>query len=82
MTKQLTPFGEKWQERIAEARNHLEAVRARLVETEAELAEWLARINAFEFNLRAKVGRWVKRLEDLDREIGEMRRALRLRDDE
>ncbi len=82
MTKQLTPFGEKWQERIAEARTLLEAVRAQLVETEAELAERLARINAFEFNLRAKVGHWVKRLENLDREIEKLHRELRLRDEE
>lgn len=82
MTKHLTPLGENWQDNIAKARTHLEAVRTQLVEAEAELAERLARINRFEFNLRSKIGHLVSRLELLDKEIEALKQALRQRDED
>lgn len=81
VTSKLTPQDNNWREQIANARKHLEAIRTQLVETEAELAERLAGINRFEFNLRTNVGQLVKRLEALDKENGILRRTLRLRNE-
>lgn len=82
MTNKLTPLDANWQKRIVEARINLEAVRSQLVDSEAELAERLARINRFEFNLRTRLGHLVSRLEDLEREIKKLRQELRLRADD
>lgn len=80
--QQLTQAGENWREQIIYHRELLEKMQTELVEAEAELADWLAAINAFEFKLRAGVGHLVARLSKLEAEIKEYRRQLRWRADD
>lgn len=65
-----------WREQIEHHRTALDEVLNQLVEAEEQLAEWLAAIGAFEFKLRARIGRLTQRLDKLDSEIKEYRRQL------
>lgn len=56
-------------EQLAQLRNELTQVHAQLIEAEAELADHLAGINAFEFEFEARVGHLIDALESLDAEI-------------
>lgn len=67
-----------WRERIAELQFLLDEVKPLLVAAEAELSEQLAAINAFEFNVRAKLEKLTRRLEELTTEIQLLRRQLNL----
>ena len=55
----------------------LNSLRPRLVEAEAELAERLAAISAFEFKLRSRIAKLTDKLDKLDAEIQELRRKMR-----
>ena len=80
--KDLIQTETDWREQIEHHQTALDEVLNQLVEAEEQLAEWLAAIAAFEFKLRAQIGRLTQRLDKLDAEIKEYRRQLsRLNDD-
>lgn len=79
MDRELTPTGAALRERLAGLQAELDVLRPQLIEAEAQLAERLAAISAFEFTLRARLGRLSRRLDDIQREIDELRRQLRKR---
>ena len=80
--KDLIQTETDWREQIEHYQTALDEVLNQLVEAEEQLAEWLAAIAAFEFKLRAQIGRLTQRLDKLDAEIKEYRRQLsRLNDD-
>lgn len=58
-----------WREAIDQRREQLEQLRLTLINLEAELADRLASINAFEFEFRARVRPLLARLEALETEI-------------
>ncbi|MFQ5400647.1 MAG: hypothetical protein ACE5E7_13750 [Anaerolineae bacterium] len=74
--KQLTPTGSDWREQVAYLHALLNEVRDELVEAEAELAERLAAINAFEFKLRARLRPFINRLDAVEADIEQYRRRL------
>lgn len=79
MDRELTPTGAPLRERLAQLQADLDVLRPQLIEAEAQLAERLAAISAFEFTLRARLGRLSRRLDDIQREIDELRRQMRKR---
>lgn len=78
----LTPTGPNWREQIAELQALLDELRPRLIEAEAQLADQLATINAFEFKLRAKLEPLTRRLAKIEQEVAELRRELRHLEDD
>ena len=82
MEKNLTQARTDWREQVEELEKLLDGVRSRLVEKEAELADHLAAINAFEFKLRKQVGHLTVKLEQLETEIKKLRDKLRWMGDE
>jgi chromosome segregation ATPase len=66
-----------WQEQVEEIQRQLQEVRPLLIEAEANLAERLAAIHAFEFKLRSRLEPLLKRVEKLDEEIRRLRADLR-----
>jgi len=77
LERQLTPTTNNWQEQIKELQALLDELRPRLIDAEAQLAEKIAAINAFEFQLRAQLGPLIDRLDKLQGDIQELRRQLR-----
>lgn len=73
----LTQSGIDWRAKITAVQAELDLLLPKLVEAEAELAERLAAISAFEFKLRARVSRLTRKLDDLEEEIAALRRRLR-----
>lgn len=67
----------RWREKVAELQALLQTAGAELIDAEAELAERLAAINAFEFRLRAITSQLVARLDRLEAEIEQYRQQLR-----
>ena len=65
-----------WSEQIKEVERLLEVLRPKLIEAEAELADRLAAINAFEYKIRSRLGTYLKKLELLDEEIQSFRKKL------
>lgn len=82
MERNLTQTRTNWREQVEQLEKLLEALRGRLVEKEAELAERLAAINVFEFKLRKQVGHLTEKLEKLEKEIKQFREQLRWLGDE
>lgn len=74
--KDLIQTETDWREQIEHHQTALDEVLNQLVEAEEQLAERLAAIAAFEFKLRARIGRLTQRLDNLDAEIKEYRRQL------
>jgi septal ring factor EnvC (AmiA/AmiB activator) len=74
--KDLIETETDWREQIEHHQTALDEVLNQLVEAEEQLAERLAAIAAFEFKLRARIGRLTQRLDNLDAEIKEYRRQL------
>lgn len=74
--KDLIQAATDWREQIDHYQTVLDEVLNQLVEAEEQLAEWLAAIGAFEFKLRAQIGRLTQRLDKLDSEIKDYRRQL------
>lgn len=75
--KRLTKHDAGWHQQIEEMKARLRLVQNQLIELEAELAEQLAAVNAFEFRLRSRIRPLINRLERLEEEIKEFRQALR-----
>jgi hypothetical protein len=71
MENSLTHTGINWRARVEELRASLELLQNELIESEAQLAERMAAINAFEFELRRKIGPFTQRLEELEAKIKE-----------
>ena len=69
--------GEDWAGRVRALQALLEELRPQLIDAEAQLAERLAAISAFEFQLRARLESLSHRLDSIQSEIDELRRALR-----
>lgn len=77
LERQLTETTNNWQTQIKELQALLDELRPRLIDAEAQLAEKIAAISAFEFKLRAQIGPLVDRLEKLQGEIRALRQQLR-----
>lgn len=77
MDSELTKTGENWHERIGELQALLDELRPQLIDAEAQLAELLAAISAFEYKVHARLGNLSNRLDDLQAEIDELRRQIR-----
>ena len=77
MNSELTATGDNWRERIAELQALLEELRPELIEAEAQLADRLAAISAFEYTVRARLEPLSRRLDELQAEIDTLRRELR-----
>ncbi|MCP5101282.1 MAG: J domain-containing protein [Chloroflexi bacterium] len=77
MDQNLTKARTNWQEQVEQLERQLGETRTLLIEAEAELAERLAKINAFEFDLRVRVGHLTIKLEKIEEEIKTYREKLR-----
>lgn len=77
MNSELTPHGPDWRTRIRDLEAQLDELRPRLIDSETELADQLAAINAFEFQLRSRLQAKVRRLNELQAEIDDYRRQIR-----
>jgi DNA repair exonuclease SbcCD ATPase subunit len=77
MDSELTQTGENWRERVRELQALLDELRPQLIDAETHLAERLAAISAFEFQVRARLDSLNRRLDALQAEIDELRRGLR-----
>ncbi len=75
--QRLTRVDTDWRELVEQLKKRLETLRPRLVDLEAELAEQLAAINAFEFELRTKVGHLTHKLDELETEVKKLQDKLR-----
>lgn len=72
----LVPAKTKWREKIEQLRAQLETLSGDLVEKEADVAERLAAIGAFEFKLRSRIGKLSQKLAALEDEVQQLRRQL------
>ena len=77
MDSGLTQTGENWHDRIEALQVLLDDLRPRLIEAEAQLADRLAAISAFEYRVRARLESLTHRLEALQAEIDALRQELR-----
>ena len=77
MNDQLEQTGEDWAGRARALQALLDELRPQLIDAEAQLAERLAAISAFEFQLRARLESLSRRLDALQAEIDALRQALR-----
>jgi chromosome segregation ATPase len=77
MNSELTQTSENWRERVNELQALLDELRPQLIDAETQLAERLAAISAFEFQVRARLESLNRRLDAIQAEIDELRRALR-----
>ena len=69
MTHSLTYIGINWRARVEMLRADLELLQNELIEAEAQLAEKMAVINAFEFELRSKIEPFTRKLQELEEKI-------------
>lgn len=67
----------EWSEKARELQALLDELRPQLIEAEAQLAEQLAAVTAFEYQVRSRLESLNRRLDTLQAEIDELRRALR-----
>ncbi len=65
----LSYTGINWRARVEMLRADLEQLQNELIETEAQLAERMAIINAFEFELRSKIEPFTRKLQELEAKI-------------
>jgi len=79
MNSELTQTIDNWPERIAELQALLGELRPQLIDAEAQLADRLAAISAFEFRVRARLESLSRRLDTLQGDIDELRRQLHRR---
>ena len=79
--KTLAQSGGDWRERVTRLQKLVQSASAELIDAETELADRLAAINAFEFKLRAATSLLVSRLDQLEKEIRELRQQLRQQDE-
>lgn len=73
----LTLRPSDWQEQVTALQVMLDELLAKLVDAEAELAERLASIHAFEYRLRTALSHLTRKMDELDRQIADLRRQLR-----
>ncbi len=71
----LTP--NPWRDQIEAAQTLLDELRPQLIEAEANMAERLAAISAFEFQVRSRFEPLTRRLDALQADIDDLRRRLR-----
>lgn len=74
--RQLIETNGNWREKIREIEALLEQLHPQLIDAEADLADRLAEIRAFEFQLRANIEPLTRRIEKLDSEIHNHRQEL------
>lgn len=79
MNSELTQTKDNWRERIAGLQALLDELRPQLIDAEAQLADRLAAISAFEFRVRARLESLSRRLDALQADIDDLRRQLRRR---
>lgn len=77
INKSLAESDNNWGEKITQLETQLDEIRPQLIEAEAELADRLAKISAFEFNVRTRLEPLTRRLEKIQAEIHEQRQLLR-----
>ncbi len=77
LDKHLIETDNNWDQQIAELETLLDEIRPQLIEAEAELADRLAQISAFEFKVRTRLEPLTRRLEKIQAEIHEQRQQLR-----
>lgn len=77
MDSELIQTEARWREQVQALKSLLDELQPRLVEAEAVLAERLAAISAFEYQVRARLEPLTRRLDDLQFEIDDLRRQLR-----
>ncbi len=77
MDTDLTYTDENWRQHVDELQTVLDELRPRLIDAEAQLADRLAAISAFEFRVRARLESLSSRLDALQADIDELRRQLR-----
>ncbi len=77
MTSELTQTDAHWRERVAELQTLLDALRPQLIDAEAQLADRLAAISAFEYKVRARLESLSHRLDAIQAEIDALRKELR-----
>ncbi len=82
MTAEIILTETDWQAKVRELQVILAELRPQLITAEAELADRLAAINRFEFDLRARVGHLTHELESLEAEIADYRTLIRRRREE
>ena len=80
MSQEIVRSQSDWRFKKIELTARLNVLRPKLINAEAELADKLASLNAFEFRLRALTNPLIKRLEALQQEIAKFRQQLRDRD--
>ncbi|VAW39850.1 hypothetical protein MNBD_CHLOROFLEXI01-1250 [hydrothermal vent metagenome] len=73
----VSPAKTSWHEQVEKIEALLAGLQSRLVEAEAELAERLAAIAAFEFKLRARIAKFTDKLDGLDTAVQELKRKMR-----
>ncbi len=74
----LTNAGKGWREQIRELRALLADMKPLLVAAEMELSEKLAAISEFEFGVRSRLEPLTRRMDQLDKEINDLREQLRI----
>lgn len=77
MEKEIIHSPNNWQGQIKELKAILEELRPRLIEAEAQLADKIAAITAFEYKLRAAIAPLAERLERLHNEVQALKKQLR-----
>ena len=65
-------------DKLSRLRDELNQIRDHLVEAEADLADRLAEINAFEFEFEARVGYLIDQLDTLEREIARYNERIQM----
>ena len=68
-----------WQEKIAELQQLLAELRPQLIAAETELADRMAVINRFEFQVRARIGHLTQEMDSLTAEIADLRQLIQRR---
>lgn len=82
MTIHATLAQTDWPTQIQELQQILQELRPQLISAETELADQLAAINRFEFDLRTRLGHLTQQLESLEAEISDFRTLIRRRREE
>lgn len=79
ITRDLTPADTNWHDKIRDLEAILAQLRPELVEAEVILTEQISSLNAFDFQVRSRLGQLTARLNSLTAEISELRRLLHRR---
>lgn len=79
MANETTVTTTDWHGQVLELQKQLDELRPQLIAAEAQLADHLAVINRFEFDLRARVGNLTHELETIEAEIEDYRTLIRRR---